>query len=89
MAEYNNPGWENNSQHSDHSGDSLDNHLCLFEDWPAWKQKEHLARCCPICQDPYTAEDIDEDGNGELDLEEFEVLLERFGIFEDLMHVAK
>ena len=34
-------------------------------------------------------QDIDEDGNGELDLEEFEVLLERFGIFEDLMHVAK
>ncbi len=33
-------------------------------------------------------QDIDEDGNGELDLEEFEVLLERFGIFEDLMHVA-
>ena len=32
-------------------------------------------------------QDIDEDGNGELDLEEFEVLLERFGIFEDLMHV--
>ena len=58
MAEYNNPGWENNSQHSDHSGDSLDNHLCLFEDWPAWKQKEHLARCCPICQDPYTAEGL-------------------------------
>ena len=60
MAEYNNPGWENNSQHSDHSGDSLDNHLCLFEDWPAWKQKEHLARCCPICQDPYTAEGIED-----------------------------
>ena len=34
-------------------------------------------------------QDIDEDGNGELDLEEFEVLLERFGIFEDFMHVAK
>ena len=33
-------------------------------------------------------QDIDEDGNGELDLEEFEVLLERFGIFEDFMHVA-
>ena len=33
-------------------------------------------------------QDIDEDGNGELDLEEFEVLLERFGIFEDLMHVS-
>ena len=32
---------------------------------------------------------LDEDGNGELDLEEFEVLLERFGIFEDLMYVAK
>ena len=32
--------------------------------------------------------EIDEDGNGELDLEEFEVLLERFGIFEDFMHVA-
>ena len=32
---------------------------------------------------------LDEDGNGELDLEEFAVLLERFGIFEDLMHVAK
>ena len=31
---------------------------------------------------------IDVDGNGELDLEEFEVLLERFGIFEDFMHVA-
>ena len=31
----------------------------------------------------------DEDASGELDLEEFEVLLERFGIFEDLMHVAK
>ena len=31
-------------------------------------------------------QDIDEDGNGELDLEEFEVLLERFGIFEDLYH---
>ena len=58
MAEYNNPGWSSNSQHSDHSGDSLDNHLCLFEDWPAWKQKEHLARCCPICQDPYTAEGL-------------------------------
>ena len=32
-------------------------------------------------------QDIDEDGNGELDLEEFEVL--SFGIFEDPMHVAK
>ena len=56
--------WENNSQHSDHSGNSLDNNLCLFEDWPAWKQKEHPASCCPICQDPYTyyiyAEDIDD-----------------------------
>ena len=56
--------WENNSQHSDHSGNSLDNNLCLFEDWPAWKQKQHLASCCPICQGPYTyyifAEDIDD-----------------------------
>ena len=26
-------------------------------------------------------QDIDEDGNGELDLEEFSVLLERFGIY--------
>ena len=50
--------WENNSQHSDHSGNSLDNNLCLFEDWPAWKQKEHLASCCPICQDPHTNEDL-------------------------------
>ena len=58
MAEYNNPDWENNSQHSDHSGDSLDNNLCLCEEWQAWKQKEHLARCCPICQDPYTAEGL-------------------------------
>ena len=32
-------------------------------------------------------QDIDEDGNGELDLEEFQVLLRRFGIFEDMMHV--
>ena len=47
-----------NSQHSDHSGNSLDNNLCLFEDWPAWKQKEHLASCCPICQDPHTNEDL-------------------------------
>ena len=56
--------WENNSQHSDHSGNSLDNNLCLFEDRPAWKQKQHLASCCPICQGPYTyyiyAEDIDD-----------------------------
>ena len=52
--------WSSNSQHSDHSGNSLDNNLCLFEDWPAWKQKQHLASCCPICQDPYTAEDIDD-----------------------------
>ena len=32
-------------------------------------------------------QDIDEDGNGELDLEEFQMLLQRFGIFEDMMHV--
>ena len=31
-------------------------------------------------------QDIDEDGNGELDLEEFHLLLERFGIYHEAHH---